>query len=153
MPTSEVVRDGLADYFRMVQQEMHDLAQPLSTEQLWTKPYSYGNSIGNLILHLTGNLNYYIGGQIAQTGYVRHRDLEFTDSGLPKDELLAKFDRAIEIVVATISCQTAEGWTQPYSEHGTEMKDRFSMVLNCAGHAFHHVGQIVYLQRELLKRA
>ena len=100
------MRSGLADYFRMIQAELHELVEPISTDQLWQKPYSYGNSIGNLVLHLTGNLNYYIGAQIAGTGYVRHRDLEFTGSGKPKDALLREFDSAIEIVLSTIARQT-----------------------------------------------
>ncbi len=94
MTSSDVVRSGLADYFRMIQAELHELVEPISTDQIWHKPYSYGNSIGNLILHLTGNLNYYIGTQIAGTGYVRHRDSEFADSGKPKDALLREFDAA-----------------------------------------------------------
>ena len=84
----------------MVQTRIHEFTAPLSTGQLWTKPYRYGNSIGNLILHLTGNLNYFIGAQIAQTGYVRHRDVEFGGFGQPKDELLSAFDQAIEMVVS-----------------------------------------------------
>jgi hypothetical protein len=146
----EVVRNALADHFRTVQTGIHELTVPLSTEQLWIKPYSYGNSIGNLIPHVTGNLNYFIGAQIAQTAYIRHRDLEFGGSGKPKAELLAAFDQAIEMVTATIHKQTAEDWSSPYSAKGTDHKDRFGMVLKCAGHADHHVGQVIYLQRELL---
>jgi uncharacterized damage-inducible protein DinB len=153
MPGFEVVGNGLAAYFRMIQGRVHELTEPLSTEQLWTKPYRYGNSIGNLILHVTGNLNYFIGSQIAQTGYVRHRDQEFSGSGKPKAELLSAFDQAIETAVTTISQQAAEDWSAPYSADGTAHKDRFSMVLTCAGHANHHVGQIIYLQRELLEKA
>ena len=153
MPGFEVVREGLADYFRMVQTRIQTLTEPLSTELLWVKPYPYGNSIGNLILHLTGNLNYYIGAQIARTGYVRHRDLEFSGTGKPKAELLAAFDQAIETVVATIRQQSDDDWSEPYSADRTEIKDRFGMVLNCAGHAYHHVGQMIYVQRELLGKA
>jgi uncharacterized damage-inducible protein DinB len=149
----EVVGNGLAAYFRMVQARIHELTEPLSTEQLWTKPYRYGNSVGNLILHITGNLNYFIGAQIAQTGYVRQRDQEFSGSGKTKAELLSEFDQAIQMVVTTISQQAAADWSAPYSAERTEHKDRFSMVLTCAGHANHHVGQIIYLQRELLEKA
>ena len=153
MTSSDVVRSGLADYFRMIQAELHKLVEPISTDQLWRKPYSYGNSIGNLILHLTGNLNYYIGTQIAGTGYVRHRDLEFTDGGKPKDALLGEFDSAIEIALSTITQQTDADWAKPYSaEREPESEDRFTAILRCAGHAYHHVGQMVYLQRELLKK-
>jgi len=40
------------------------VVDPLSNEQFWPKPYPYGNSIGHLVLHLTGNLNYYIGARV-----------------------------------------------------------------------------------------
>ena len=147
-----VVQSGLADYFRMIGEEVHKLVGPLSSEQLWQRPFPYGNSIGNLILHLTGNLNYYIGAQIAGTGYARHRDLEFSDSGKPKDELLREFDRAIAISAAAAEKQSDRDWSEPYSaEREAESKNRFTIFLRCAGHAYHHVGQIIYLQRELLK--
>jgi len=126
----------------------------LCTEQLWTRPYPYGNSIGNLILHLTGNLSYYIGTQIAGSGYIRHRDLEFSDSGQSKDELLRNFDQTIETVVATLAKQSDDDWAAPYSaELESEAKNRFNAFLRCAGHAYHHVGQIIYLQRELLQES
>ena len=152
MPACDVFRDGFAAYFRTIRGKIHQLTEPLSTEQIWTRPYAYGNSIGNLILHLTGNLNYYIGAQIGETGYVRNRPLEFTDAGKPKDELLAAFDGAIETVVATIAQQNDSDWSAPYAASGTENKTRFTMVLNCLSHADHHVGQIIYLQREVLER-
>lgn len=147
-----MVGNGLAAYFGAVQARVHELTDPLSEDELWVKPYSYGNSIGNLILHLTGNLNYFIGAQIAQTGYVRQRDQEFSGSGKSKYESLASFDQAIETVVATVHKQSTEDWSKPYSAERSDHKDRFSMVLKCAGHADHHVGQMIYLQRELLER-
>src|SRR5581483_7866992 len=89
MESFSVIQSSFTEYFRTrIQEKVHELVEPLSSEQLWQRPFPYGNSIGNLILHLTGNLNYYIGAQIAGTGYIRHRDLEFSDSGKPKDELL-----------------------------------------------------------------
>ena len=49
MTSSDVVRSALADYFRMIQAELHELVEAISTDQIWHKPYSYGNSIGNLM--------------------------------------------------------------------------------------------------------
>ena len=115
MPTFDIVRSSLSDYYRMIQANVHQLTAPLSSEQLWVRPYPYGNSIGNLILHLTGNLNYYVGSQIGGSGYVRHRDLEFSDTGQPKETLLKDFDQAIEIVVTTIAKQSDDDWSAPFS--------------------------------------
>ena len=153
MATFDVVQTGFSGYFRMIQANVHELTEPLSTDQIWQRPYPYGNSIGNLVLHLTGNLNYYIGAQLAGTGYVRHRDHEFSEIGKPKDALLRDFDKAIEIVLATIANQSAEDWAAAYvAEREPEAKDRFTLFLRCAGHAYHHIGQIIYLQRELLRQ-
>ncbi len=149
-----VVQSSLANYYRMIQAKVHELTAPLSFEQIWTRPYPYGNSIGNLILHLIGNLNYYIGAQIGGTGYVRQRPLEFSSTGKPKDEVLRDFDKVIETVIATIGKQSDEDWAAPfYGELESESKTRFSAFLACAGHAYHHVGQMIYLQRELGKAA
>ena len=155
MTSLPVIQSSLADYFRMmVQEKVHELLDPLSSEQIWRRPFPYSNSIGNLILHLTGNLNYYIGTQIAGTGYVRHRDLEFSDSGKPKDELLKAFDDAIRITVATAEEQSDQDWSAPYfADREPESKNRFTIFLRCAGHAYHHVGQIIYLQKELLRKS
>ena len=70
---SRVVKNALASEYRERAAELHKWADPLDEEQFWMNPYEYGNSVGHLVLHLTGNLSYYIGAQIAGTGYVRHR--------------------------------------------------------------------------------
>jgi len=147
------VSSEMSAYYRSIGQKLHDWVEPLSTREIWQKPYPYGNSIGHLLLHLTGNLNYYIGARIANTGYVRNRELEFTDPDpKPKEELLKKFDAAVEMVVATLGKQTAADWAAPYSAERSEAKDRFMIVLNCAGHLFHHVGQIIYLSKEITRQ-
>ena len=148
-----VVASTLASYYEEVRDKIYDLVAPLSTEQLWTKPYPYGNSIGHLLLHLTGNLNNYIGAQIARTAYVRNRPLEFTDAVKhPKEEVLAKFDATIAMVVDTIRKQSPDDWTAPYSDP-TEPRTqtRFACFLRMAAHAYHHTGQIIYLAKELTK--
>jgi len=101
---SGTVAGDLADYYEFVAKRLHKWVDPLSNEQFWHNPYPYGNSVGHLVLHLTGNLSYYIGARIAATGYVRDRDREFTETSRPpKDQVLEKFDRTIALVVATMS--------------------------------------------------
>ena len=65
---SDLMSQTLAAHYDRVRGKIHVLVEPLSTEQLWTRPFPFGNSVGHLLLHLTGNLNYYIGTQIARTG-------------------------------------------------------------------------------------
>lgn len=147
------IGEDLSSYYEMIRQQVHQWVDPLTEEQLWTNPFSFGNSVGHLLLHMTGNLNYYIGSQIAETGYVRDRDREFTEvQRKSKEHLLADYDRTIAMVVDTIRKQAPDGWLRPYSGKGEPAaKERFHAFLRCAGHAYHHVGQLIYLSRELRK--
>ena len=150
---SEVIARDLADYYAMVRDQAHQWVDPLAEEQIWQRPFAHGNSVGHLLLHVTGNLNYYIGAQVAQSGYVRDREREFTEPDpRPKAEVLAAFDRAIQMVIATVAGQAAEDWLKEYSAvREPEASERFAIFLRCAGHAYHHLGQIIYLSRELAK--
>jgi uncharacterized damage-inducible protein DinB len=150
---NQVVANTLSSYYEEVRTKVHEWTTPLSSDQLWRKPYGYGNSVGHLLLHLTGNLNYYIGARIGGTGYVRDRDREFNDTvKRPKEEVLGDFDRAVAMVVATIRAQSPADWMMPYSaEREPHSKDRFSAFFRCAAHAYHHVGQIIYLSKEVTK--
>src|SRR5215469_6058796 len=139
----------LIDRYNLNAARVRELAAPLSNDQFWQKPYPYGNSFGHLVLHLTGNLNYYIGAQIANTGYVRDRPREFNDPNPPsKDEALKHFDDAVAMVLQTIRQQSADDWAKPYSATGTNAANRLEMVVQCAAHIQHHIGQMIYLGYE-----
>jgi uncharacterized damage-inducible protein DinB len=150
---SEAIGTAFASEYCDRAAELHKWVDPLSEEQFWRNPFSYGNSVGHLVLHLTGNLSYYVGARIAGTGYVRNRDLEFSERRkLPKAEVLHKFDEAIAMVIATLQKQTEADWTAPYTaEREPDSKNRVTLFLRCASHLYHHVGQIIYLGRELRK--
>jgi hypothetical protein len=141
------IASGLTERYGGLASRVRELAVPLSEEQFWLKPFSFGNSFGHLVLHLTGNLNYYIGTQIAGTGYVRDRDREFTEARLlPKEEVLQRFEEAVEMVLRTVRAQSHEDWSASYSAVGAgDAGNRFHMVLKCAAHLDHHVGQMIYL--------
>jgi uncharacterized damage-inducible protein DinB len=140
----------LADRYTQNSGRVHELAAPLSNAQFWQKPFPFGNSFGHLVLHLTGNLNYYIGTQIAKTGYIRDRPREFNDPNPPsKEEALKRLDDAVAMVKQTIHAQSTEDWAAEYSGVGTNARNRLDMVMQCAAHMQHHIGQMIYLGYEL----
>src|SRR5271163_1503182 len=139
----------LVDRYAANATRVRELAAPLTNAQFWQKPFRFGNSFVHLVLHLTGNLNYYIGAQIADPGYVRNRPLEFSDTTrVPKAEVLKKFDLAIETVLNAINNQSADDWSKEYTGTGSDASDRFDMVLQRATHLHHHIGQMMYLAFE-----
>lgn len=147
---SDTVADAFANAYQDFAQRVRSLAENLSEEQFWAKPYPYGNSFGHLTLHLIGNLNHLIGAQIAGTGYVRDREREFTESGTPpKGAVLARLDETVAMVVTTLQAQTDETWVSNYQAPGEDVSDRFTLFLRCAAHFQHHIGQMIYLEKEL----
>ena len=143
----------LTDRYNSNLVRVRELAAPLTEQQFWTKPYPYGNSFGHLVLHLTGNLSYYIGAQIANTGYVRDRPREFNDPNPPsKDEALHRLDDAVAIVVKTVRGQSADDWAGSYSAIGSNCSNLLDMVLQCAAHMQHHIGQMIYLGYEFKRQ-
>ena len=154
MPGFDVtLATGLADRYFANLTRIRELASPLTEKQFWTKPFPYGNSFGHLVLHLTGNLNYYIGAQIANTGYVRNREHEFTDSNPPsKGDALKQLDAAVAMAMETIRGQSLANWAKTYSAVGTNYGNRLDIVMQCAAHMQHHIGQMIYLSYELKRQ-
>ncbi len=148
---SALISASLSQHYERVRQKVHSLVEPLSQEQLWHRPYRYGNSVGHLLLHLTGNLSYYIGARTAGIGYIRDRPLEFSDTAKrPKEDVLRALDAAVDLVLKTLAAQTETSWHTPLEAVGAEdVKDRLSMFVRCAAHFDHHTGQMIYIGKEL----
>lgn len=130
---------------------MRRLTDSVPEEQFWVKPFPYGNSFGHLVLHIAGNLNYYIGTQIAGTGYVRDREREFTETDhRSKEEVLKELEKAVAIVISTIKTQSVGDWSREYTAVGEpDAENRFNILLKCSIHFYHHIGQMIYLAKEL----
>jgi len=144
---------ALTARYQKLSTALHDQAAPLTEDEFWTKPFPFGNSVGHLVLHLTGNLNSYIGAEIAQTGYVRDRPQEFSEATRPaKQKVLNNFNQAIAIVTRTIEAQSPEDWSKPYAAKGSDARTRLEILLICATHLHHHVGQIMYLVFKLQQK-
>src|SRR5580700_11305879 len=144
----------LADRYTQNAARVRELAVSLNNVQFWQKPFPFGNSFGHLVLHLTGNLNYYIGAQIAKTGYVRDRPREFNDPNPPsKDEALKNFNDAVQMVLKTLQSQSPEDWSLEYSAVGSDSKTRLEIIVICAAHMQLHIGQMIYLGYEIARQS
>jgi uncharacterized damage-inducible protein DinB len=148
------VVSSFSERYRTLADDVRELAGPLSDEQFWSRPFGFGNSFGHLVLHLTGNLNYYIGAEVEGTGYVRDRPREFTEKNHPsKEEVLKKFDEAVDVVLRTLQSQSSDDWAKRYTAAGeTDASNRLNIFLRCATHLHHHVGQMMYLSFELKRQ-
>jgi hypothetical protein len=110
-------------------------------QSLWHTAAGMNNSPGNLVLHLEGNLREYIARQIGGAAYQRHRDLEFSNKGLSKSDLVERVRRLIEEIPPFIVAATNLDAPYPQDVLGAPVSTgRFLMHL--LGHFNYHLGQI-----------
>ncbi len=123
------------------------LAYPDET-QIWAMPPGTKNPAGSLVLHLCGNLQYFVGAQFGGTGYVRNRDAEFSRRDVPRAELLAECDAALEAVNRGFEALTDEALSKPFAVPlaGATLPTGLAL-LHMATHLAYHLGQIDYHRR------
>jgi uncharacterized damage-inducible protein DinB len=122
----------------------------LTDEQIWLRPVEPSNSVGHLVLHLTGNLNHFVGAQLGHTGYVREREREFTETNPPaRADLVRGLDEAVATFRRVVSGLTLEQMaaTHPEKRFGSVVK----ALIHVVAHFALHRGQMSYLTR-LVKR-
>ena len=144
--TTALARTALIEGLEQLRDQVRTLAEPLSEQEFWTKPLDPGNSVGHLVLHLTGNLNHFVGAQLGGSGYVRDREREFTETQLPsKVDALQKLDDAVTMFRKVVSGLSAEQLAAAHPEA------RFGVVMNALIHLLAHFalhrGQMSYIVR------
>ena len=141
------VKDELTRYFRHLAGRVEKAVRALPPEKVYVKPFAFGNSVGHLVLHLTGNLNHYIGAGIAGTGYVRDRPREFTDPAPPPPaEALKRFHEAVAMVCTTLAGLDDDALLAPIPDPDRHpIETRFGLFRVCAAHMNNHIGQMSYL--------
>jgi hypothetical protein len=80
---------------------------PLTLDQIWWRPNDASNSIGNLMLHLAGNVRQWIVGGVGRQSMTRDRDLEFsTREPRSVEDLTAILRSALDDACAIIDLVT-----------------------------------------------
>lgn len=143
-------RELAALYTRDLTRLVQEISAFPDTATLWQTRAGISNSAGNLALHLEGNLREFIGRLLGQHDYTRDRPREFSDSGLEKDELIARLSALrdeIPLVIAGLSAEGLEA-DYPMAYGGMTLPTR-QMLIHLEGHLSYHLGQIDYLRRVL----
>ncbi len=127
-----------------------ELLQLKHSNELWKVLPGITNSIGNLTMHICGNLRHFIGSAIGNTGYIRDREKEFTGSGLTVDELLELIHITKDEVQKSIDGLAPGDLTKTYPLEIGGFKMDYSETLSfLLAHLTYHLGQINYCRRIL----
>jgi hypothetical protein len=122
---------------------------PLTEEQVWWRPNAASNSIGNLILHLNGNVRQWLVDSFNGKDDGRDRPAEFAAaSGMAAGELLARLGATIEEADKVLGRLTAEELLAPYKIQGYHVRG-LDAVYQVVEHFGLHYGQISYIAKSL----
>ncbi len=116
----------------------------LSTDEIWHRPNKNVVSVGNLVLHLMGNLRQWVlsglGGQPDQRQ--RNREFDHTDP-LPATELVQQLDALMTEVDVVLDQLTPADLLTTYRVQGYE-ETGVAILMHVTEHFSYHTGQITY---------
>jgi uncharacterized damage-inducible protein DinB len=116
----------------------------LKEKELWLRPNESSNSIGNLILHLCGNITQYIISGLGNEKDLRERNLEFSASGgIMKSELYNKLHNIVKEAKEVINNLDPEALRKIRSVQGFKLSG-IGIVIHVVEHFSYHTGQIAF---------
>jgi uncharacterized damage-inducible protein DinB len=128
---------------------IHTCLDTLTEEEVWYRPNINSNSIGNLILHLNGNIRQWILTGLGKYQDNRKRQLEFDEQGpIPKADLLHRFDSTFNDVSGVLDDLETEILTKKIIVQGFN-ETGISILIHVAEHLSYHTGQITYITKML----
>lgn len=144
-----MLKESLLEIFERDLNKLKDEISLYKDESsLWIIKKEISNSAGNLCLHLIGNINYFIGATLGNSGYVRNRESEFSLKNVSRENLINEIEKTIEMVNKTMGKLSIEDFEKdfPLEKHGKIVKTDF-MLLHLVTHFNYHLGQINYHRR------
>jgi hypothetical protein len=124
----------------------HCLGQ-LTDEQVWWRPQEPMNSIGNLIMHLCGNVRQWIVAGIGGEPDVRDRPREFSErQAIPKSELLQRLDEVVAAATEALAKMTSEEMLRMRRIQGFSVSG-LGAIFDSLPHFKGHTQEIICLTR------
>jgi uncharacterized damage-inducible protein DinB len=149
-PTTEsVFLDFSIRKFEQFLSRIRDCVDKLNNEQIWLRHGDHENAVGNLLLHLSGNMRQWILSGIGGQPDTRVRDEEFAARGnLDKADLMARLEGTVAEVVEVIKALPPDRLTETYQPQ----KYRVTIlegIYHVVEHFAQHTGQIIFATKLL----
>lgn len=123
--------------------------QEIDEEETWRSPNDNSNSIGNLILHVCGNIRQYIISALGEAEDIRARDKEFkTKADFTKADLLNGLITTISHANRIIKECDDNKLTKVYSVQGFQLSG-IGIIIHVTEHYSYHAGQIAFWTKQL----
>jgi uncharacterized damage-inducible protein DinB len=123
--------------------------EKLTDEQVWWRPNPESNSIGNLLLHISGNARQWIVCGLRGATDKRQRQTEFDERKIiARDELLARLRTTVADVDDVLASFDPARLLDKYPIQGTEAT-ALAAIFHVTEHFSMHAGQIILLTKQL----
>lgn len=119
----------------------------LNDQQIWWRSNEQSNSIGNLLLHLSGNVRQWIVCGLGAAADARDRDSEFAQrDAIPRAALFDNLKRTVEEAVAVLASLDSDALLAKHRIQGLEVS-ALEAILHVVEHFSMHAGQIILLAK------
>src|SRR6266404_1607120 len=119
----------------------------LPETDIWWRPNSTSNSVGNLVLHLSGNVRQWIISSLGGAPDVRERDKEFRELGpIPRRVLVAGLEKTVAEAGRVLGRLTARDLARERVIQGFRVTG-FKAIFHVAEHFAYHAGQIILVTK------
>ena len=137
------------DRLQLLGSRVSDCVGRLSNEQLWTRMGASQNAIGNLVLHLCGNVRQWIISGVGGETDVRDRAAEFAQfGGLTAGELQVRLATTLQKAGEVIRALPASRLTETIMvQH--QQKAVLELIYTVVEHFAQHAGQIIFATKTL----
>jgi uncharacterized damage-inducible protein DinB len=148
-PLDRVFLKFSADKLRQFASRIEVCLDKLNDDQIWLRGSENANAVGNLVLHLCGNLRQWIGTGVAGKPDVRVRDREFAARGdIAATDLKERLRTTVEDTAAIIQSLTAERLAETTRVQSYDITV-FEAVYHVVEHFAQHTGQIIFATKAL----
>jgi len=138
-----------ADKLEQLHGRIQDCLGRLTPEQIWTRNSANENAVGNLVLHLSGNVRQWIGSGVAGLADHRERDAEFdARGGKEPAELSELLNTRVAEVTAIIRAVPAARLTERITPQGHDVTV-LEAIAHVVEHFAMHTGQVIFLTKML----
>ena len=134
---------------RQLSSRIQNCLERLTAEQVWARGTESENAIGNLVLHLCGNVRQWIVAGVGGKPDIRERDREFTARGdVDPSRLTGRLNDTVEEAVAVIGQVTAGRLAETVTIQKYEVTV-LEAIAHVVEHFAQHTGQIIFATKML----
>ena len=135
-----------ADKLEQLAARVQDCLGRLSEEQIWTRKTDNENAVGNIVLHLAGNVRQWICHAVGGQPDVRHRDTEF--SARSGSGIAERLRSTVGEAVAVIRGLDLSDLETPTTVQGFNLSKGLA-IYHVVEHFAGHTGQIIFATKLL----